>query len=116
MVAGDTAALDRSLSPDLSYGHTSGQVQSKSELLDELRSGTRRYRSLASEDRAARVYGCAGVVTGAAAAAVEYRGRTASFRMRYTATYTRDRDRWVLVAYQSAMLPGAPPATGAPER
>jgi len=105
MVAGDFAVLERTLGEDLTYGHTSGQVQSKRELIGELQSGVRRYRALTAVETAARVYGCAGVVTGTTNAEVDYRGQPLSFTLRYTATYARQRGHWVLVAYQSVKLP-----------
>ena len=105
MLAADVGTLERLLADDLSYGHTSGQIQSKKELIDEIGSGERKYRSVSGEQATARSYGCAGVVTGTAALDVEYRGKAASFTLRYTATYARDHDGWRLVAYQSVRLP-----------
>lgn len=113
MVAGDFPALERALGDDLSYGHSSGQVQGKKEFVDELRSGARRYRALASAATTARAYGCAGVVTGTSSAEVEFQGHPVSLSLGYTATYARRHGRWVLVAYQSVKLPDARPAAGA---
>ncbi len=109
MVAADATALNRLLADDLTYGHSGGQVQNKRELVDEIRSGARKYRTLTSEDAVARAYGCAGVVTGKASAEVELNGHPASLTLRYTATYVRAGGRWVMVAYQSVKLPDAAP-------
>ena len=105
MVAGDFASLERVLGDDLTYGHSGGQVQGKTEFIGELRSGVRRYRALTAVESAARAYGCAGVVTGTSNVEAEFRGQVVSFTLRYTATYTRQRGHWVLVAYQSVKLP-----------
>jgi hypothetical protein len=105
MVAVDLALLERVLGDDLTYGHSSGQVQGKAEFIGELRSGVRRYRALTAVESAARAYGCAGVVTGTTNIEADFRGQPASFTLRYTATYARQRGHWVLVAYQSARLP-----------
>jgi Domain of unknown function (DUF4440) len=105
MVAGDFASLERVLGDDLTYGHSSGQVQGKAELIGELRSGVRRYRALTAVESAARAYGCAGVVTGTTNIEAEFRGQPVSFTLRYTATYARQQGHWVLVAYQSVRLP-----------
>jgi hypothetical protein len=105
MVAADTATLERVLADDLSYGHSNGRVQGKKELLESLQTGALRYRALTTDETVARGYGCAGVVTGKAAAEVESAGQTASLTLRYTATYARQRGHWVLVAYQSVKLP-----------
>ena len=105
MVAGDFAALDQALGDDLSYGHSSGQVQGKREFIDDLRNGVRRYRAATSVETVARSYGCAGVVTGTSAIEVEYQGHTLPLTLHYTATYSRQHGCWVLVAYQSVKLP-----------
>ncbi len=105
MVAVDFSVLERALGDDLTYGHTGGQLQSKREFIDDLRSGVRRYRALTAVETSARTYGCAGVVTGTTNAEVDYQGQPLSFTLRYTATYARQRGHWVLVAYQSVRLP-----------
>jgi hypothetical protein len=105
MVATDTATLERVLADDLSYGHTSGRMQGKSELLDALHSGALRYQAFTTDETAARAYGCAGIVTGKALVEIDSGGRVDSFTLRYTATYARRHGRWVLVAYQSVRLP-----------
>jgi hypothetical protein len=110
LVAADVEVLGRVLADDVSYGHTNGRMQGKHELLEWLQSGRLRYRSLATEDVAARAYGCAGVVTGKAVLQGEYQGQALAFGLRYTATYARRHDHWVLVAYQSVRLPDAAPA------
>jgi len=107
MVAGDFAALERVLGDDLSYGHSTGQVQGKHDFLEDLRSGARRYRAMTAVETSARAYGCAGVVTGTTSVEVEAKGRPLALTLRYTATYARQHGRWVLVAYQSARLPDA---------
>ena len=104
MVLVDATALERLLGDDLSYGHSSGQVQNKSEFIDSLSSGVLKYKALASQEAAGRVYGCAGVVTGIVQAEVEMRGHPASLTLRYAATYAKRGERWVLVAYQSTKL------------
>jgi len=105
MVSGDYAALDHALADDLTYGHSTGQVQGKAEFVADLKSGARRYRAVTALKSAARVYGCAGVVTGTSDVQVESQGRALAFTLQYTATYARQHDRWVLVAYQSARVP-----------
>jgi hypothetical protein len=105
MVAQDYAALDRALGEDLTYGHSTGQVQGKQEFIADLRNGVRRYRAVTAVESAARAYGCAGIVTGTSTVEVESQGHALSFTLRYTATYARQHDRWVLVAYQSVRLP-----------
>jgi hypothetical protein len=104
-VTQDYAALDRALADDLSYGHSTGQLQGKREFIADLQSGVRRYRTVTVVESSARAYGCAGVVNATANVEVESQGHALSFALRYTATYARRHGGWVLVAYQSVRLP-----------
>jgi ketosteroid isomerase-like protein len=110
MVAGDLAALDRALGDDLSYGHSNGVLEDKGALLESIRSGTRRYRSLTPREASARLYGDTGIVVALADAEVDAQGQSRALVLRYTATYVRRQERWVLVAYQSTAVPPAAPA------
>jgi len=114
MVAADLAALDRVLGEDLSYGHSNGVLEDKGALLESIRSGARRYRSLAPREASARLYGDTGIVVALADAEVDAQGQSRALVLRYTATYVRRQNRWVLVAYQSTAVPPAapPPAQG----
>jgi len=105
IVSQDYAALDRALGDELTYGHTTGQLQSKQEFIADLQRGVRRYRSFTVVETAARNYGCAGVVTGTSNVEVESQGHALAITLRYTATYARRHGGWVLVAYQSARVP-----------
>jgi hypothetical protein len=107
MAAADTAALGRLLGAELSYVHSSGQLQTKAELLGEIGSGERRYHPARGVERSAHGFGCAGVVTALGSFEVEMHGQQMHPRLRYTATYVLRDGRWVLVAYQSTQLPAA---------
>ena len=75
MVAGDLAALDRALGDDLSYGHSNGVLEDKGALLESIRSGSRRYRSLTPREASARLYGDTGIVVALADAEVDAQGQ-----------------------------------------
>ncbi len=104
-VTQDYAALERTLGDELSYGHSTGQVQSKQEFIADLQNGVRRYRTVTVVAIAARSYGCAGVVSGTSNLEVESQGHALAFTLHYTATYARRHGGWVLVAYQSTRVP-----------
>ena len=57
MKAGDAAALTKICVADLIYGHSSGAVQTRQDLIDSLRSGRRRYDSIAWESFKAAPHG-----------------------------------------------------------
>src|SRR5579862_7320231 len=97
MVASDYSTLDRLLADDLTYVHSTGQSQSKSELMSSLRSGDLRYQSITPADVKARIYGSAGVVTATANMQVGGGGKSVSVSLRYTATYIHEAGEWRLV-------------------
>lgn len=114
MVAGDAAALETMLGPDLSYTHSNGLVQARAEFLAALRKGTLRYESMTPSDVRVRLYEPAGVVTGRIDMKVALDGKETQIAARYTAVYVRRDGRWQLVAWHSS--PIAPPAAGRPAR
>jgi hypothetical protein len=105
-LAADPVRLGRLLADDLTYGHTTGELDDKAQLLGKLKSGELVYQSITTRDVVARAYGTAGVVTGTAALHVLNAHQPRDVRLRYTATYVLRDGHWQLVAYQSTPLPG----------
>jgi hypothetical protein len=108
MVAGDTAALETMLGPDLSYTHSNGLVQDRAAFLAALRKGTLRYESMTPSDVRVRLYEPAGVVTGRIDMKVAQGGKENQIAARYTAVYVRRDGRWQLVAWHSSPIAAAP--------
>ena len=105
IVQKDLAALDDILSDDLSYTHTTGAHETKTEFIGKLKSGQLKYESLTPEDIRVRVYGTTGVVTGVARVKVQVKGEALSFRLRFTDVYVKKENRWQMVAWQATRLP-----------
>ena len=108
MVARDRQALERLLADDLTYTHSTGQVESKAQFLESIASGTLVYRSIAPEEVAVRVYGETAVVTGRAVIRVDTRGQALVLPVRFTSVYVRKAGLWRLAAWQSTRLPEPP--------
>jgi Domain of unknown function (DUF4440) len=104
MAEADLAALDRILGDDLTYTHTSGWTQSKSELMESLRSGKLRYLSIEPANEKVRDYGTTAVGTGRAAFKVRLEGKELNLQLRFIEVYVRRHGRWQLVAWQSTRL------------
>ncbi|HEY8019963.1 MAG TPA: nuclear transport factor 2 family protein [Thermoanaerobaculia bacterium] len=104
MVAGDTAALKNVLGEDLTYTHSTGEVQDRQHFLDALSAGTLRYESMSPSEVRVRLYGSTGVVTGRLDMKVVLDGGERSLAVRYTAVYVRRDLRWQLVAWQSSSI------------
>src|SRR6266545_4208595 len=100
MVRGDQAALRMALVESLTYTHSSGVHDTKTQFLASLRMGQLSYKSIIPEARSIRVYGGAGIVTGTTRMEITERGQDAPFRIRYLAVYVKAQDRWQLGAWQ----------------
>jgi len=104
MVAGDTAALKNVLGEDLTYTHSTGEVQDRQQFLNALSAGTLRYESMSPSEVRVRLYGATGVVTGRLDMKVVLEGSERALAVRYTAVYVRRDLRWQLVAWQSSSI------------
>jgi ketosteroid isomerase-like protein len=105
MVGRDRQALEGLLADDLTYTHSTGQLESKAQLLELISSGALVYRSIEPEEVAVRVYGDAAVVTGRALIRVENRGQALVLPVRFTSVYVNRDGLWRLAAWQSTRLP-----------
>src|SRR5437868_12069904 len=64
MVREDLPGLDTLLAPELTYVHSDGGLESKTEFLATLRTGRLRYQAVDPSELHARLYGDVGIVTG----------------------------------------------------
>jgi uncharacterized protein (TIGR02246 family) len=104
MVTNDLGTLAAVLADDLVYIHSDGEVDSKEEFLQRLRSGSLRYRSIEPTEVRVRTDGNTAVVTGRAKMAVTSGGSDRDFEIRYTAVYRASSDHWQLVSWQSTRI------------
>jgi ketosteroid isomerase-like protein len=105
MTRRDLAALDALLADELTYVHSSGELETKAGLLATLRSERLAYDSIAPSDVDARVFGETAVVTGRSRMQVRAAGQVRRFTIRYTDVYVRRAGRWQTVAWQSTVVP-----------
>lgn len=112
MTSNDVERLAAMFSDDLVYVHTSGTVDSKTSLLDRIRSGDLRYRSIETSDVRPRSYGDTAVITGKAQMVVTAGGSDRHLDIRYTSVCVEHGGRWQLASWQSTVAPAPPPDIG----
>ena len=105
MIDVDIEELDVVLSDDLTYTHTSGQIETKSEFLTSLRSQEITYESIKPQEIKIRIYDNTAVVTGISAMRISVREHQLSFSIRFIEVYQKGDANWQLVAWQSTRLP-----------
>jgi len=108
MAANDVTALEPMLGDDLVYTHSTAQVETKREFLQNMRDGTIRYVSIAARDQVVRVYGEAAVITGGATITSVNRGQKRLSVLRYTDVWVQRDGRWQMVTWQSTRVPDEP--------
>jgi len=101
----DTDALERILSDDLTFIHTSTNVDSKQRFIERLLTGVLKYDSLTTESVQVRVYGSAAVVTGRVAMQITARGEPHRYGCAYTGVYAKQERDWQMVALQATRIP-----------
>lgn len=105
MMQRDFAALESLLADDLTYTHTNGRVDGKSELLSAMQAGALIYESIELLEARVRVYEATAVVTGTASMQVKAGNQQISFQARFTDVYVNQSGLWKMVAWQSTRIP-----------
>ena len=104
MMKQDVAALDTLLDEDLSYVHTDGDMQSKAEFIDLIRSRRLVYESIDPSEVHVRVYEGVAIATGVSQMRVRSATGVSSFRIRFTEAYVRREGRWLLTAWEATKV------------
>lgn len=105
LVRADVATLDRILSDDLSYIHSSGKLDTKAEFIDSIKSGAMKYSQMDHEGVSVRMLPDLALISGRSAVRVAANAQQLSFQIRFIAAYARREGRWQMVAWQSTRLP-----------
>ncbi len=107
MVKVDEAALNKLLSDDLTYTHTSALMQTKKEFIASLKEGSIKYVSVTptEADWKVRIVGNVAVVNGAAAVHVVDHGKDLNFKIRYTNVHTNRSGSWQMMAWEATRFP-----------
>ena len=106
-MAQDTAALEQMLADELRYCHTTGAVDTKTTLLDTVRTGRIRWLDMHPSGMEARVYGDVGIVAGEIRQTMTVSGREdpIDLRIRTIDVYVKRDGRWQLTEFQASMMP-----------
>lgn len=105
MVKGDGDALDPLLDAGLTYHHSTGAAQTKSEFLGAIRAGALRYRAIDVVERKARSFGATVVITGVMRLQAVNGAEVVDTRARFTDVYSCGGGSCVQVAWQNTRIP-----------
>ena len=104
MINVDLASLDKLLSEDLSYSHTTGWTESKSAFMSTVKSGNINYMSVTPRDLDVRVYADVAVITGLSNLQGVVGDKPINITIRFLDVSRRVGNSWQLVAWQSVKV------------
>ena len=101
MINADTESLHALLADELSYSHTTGWTETKSEFLSTIETNKIDYLKVDSRNPEVRIYDDTAVITGLADVKVTVGGEQKEFTIRFLEVCRRHNNSWQLVAWQS---------------
>jgi hypothetical protein len=104
LLAGDLTTLEALCSDELTYTHTTGQMDTKKTYFNSLRSGVR-YETMDFLEVSLARYDSTVVMTGVAQIAVSSPRGPIRFRARFTGVWAKQQDQWRFAAWQTTRLP-----------
>ncbi len=107
MVAGDTKALAPLLAPNLTYVHSSGEMENREHFLETIGSGRLDYVFMVPSDVRVRfLWDKAAVITGKADVKLVAGGKENALALIFTSVWSKSAEgAWQMVAWQSTRLP-----------
>ncbi len=100
LIAKDSVTLNDLLASDVTYGHTSGLIQTKAQLIRSVMSKEQDYKNIVPSDLKIRIYDNTAVVTMNSTVNMIYQGKPLDMLMYITLVWVK-KDKWQLVARQS---------------
>ncbi len=101
----DVAALDRIVGEDLVYVSPVGKVQTKADIVADLKSGALKVSSIVQGDEKVRIYGNTAVVNYLTTSKFKDNGLVYDNQIRSTSVYVKRHGRWELVSQQMTRVP-----------
>lgn len=98
-------SLDKYLDEKIQYIHSNGWVQSKIEILDDMKTRKLVYQKVTIKESSVRVYDQAAVVTGLGIFEGLNGGNPFSIELRYTEVFVKAGNQWKLASRHSNRMP-----------
>ena len=101
----DAATLDRIWADDLSFINPRGELLSKQDRIDNIKTGSTAFKSISESEKQIRIYGATAVVTLKVVIEGQYSGQEGSGAYRVTTVWARPKGAWQMVAVQMTQIP-----------
>ena len=100
----DVAALDRIWADDLTFINLRGEMLTKQNRIDNIKSGATAFKSIRLSEVRVRTYGQAAVATFQVALEAQYSGQEGSGNYRATTVWARPKGAWQMVAVEMTRI------------
>ena len=104
LLSKDSVALSNLLADDATYGHSSGLIQTKSELIRSIMSGEQDYKTIEPSNMKVRIYENTGVVTINLKVNVIYQSKPLDLNLATILVWVKINGEWKLAARQAVKL------------
>ena len=101
LIQKDSVSLSKLLSDDVSYGHSNGLLQTRSQLIRDVVSGVQDYKSIDPSDLQIRIYDKTAIVTMKSDVSLLMQGKPMNISMNVLLVWVWKDNDWKLVARQS---------------
>ncbi len=105
LMKADAAALEKLYSETLTYTHSSGSTDTKTEYITNLKAGKTKYESLVREDVKVRVFGNTALHTSITNIKLITNGQPSAFAVKMLHVWVKEGSNWRMVAHQTTRLP-----------
>jgi ketosteroid isomerase-like protein len=104
MTTADIATLERLMSDDIVYTHSSGRLDSKKSFIASIASGMVKYRRIDRKNVAATLRENFAILTGAVEIDVETGGKVLNLNLRFSNGWERTAKGWQQIVWQSTPI------------
>ena len=104
LLSRDSVTLSSVLADDVTYGHTSGLIQTKQQLINDVTSGVQSYKSIEPSNINVRIYDNTAIVTMNSHANLVFNGKPLDMNIFITLVWIKENGDWKLEARQSVKL------------
>lgn len=106
MIHADGDALHRLTAEKLSYGHSSGKVESKAQFIESLLSGESDFEDIKLADQTVEVAGNTAIVRHVLSAQTNDRGKgSGTVKLNILLVWVKEKGQWLLLARQAVRVP-----------
>ncbi len=101
LVAGNTVSINQQTDKALSYGHSNGWLETKTELMKNLETGVMKYRTFSEDSLSITMNGTMANARFVADIKASFHGKDADLHLKVLEVWVRKSNRWVLFARQA---------------